>query len=37
MRTQLTPFPRYDEAERDFFYGALARLGRLLVEAGQSR
>jgi adenylylsulfate kinase len=24
MRTQLTPFPRYDEAERDFFYRALA-------------
>src|SRR5262249_48726963 len=26
MRTQLTPFPRYDAAERDFFYGALARI-----------
>lgn len=24
MRTQLTPFARYDEAERDFFYRALA-------------
>jgi adenylylsulfate kinase len=24
MRTQLTPFPRYDEAEREFFYRALA-------------
>jgi adenylylsulfate kinase len=24
LRTQLTPFPRYDEEERDFFYRALA-------------
>ena len=31
MRTQLTPFPRYDDADRDFFYGALAELGILLV------
>jgi adenylylsulfate kinase len=31
MRTQLTPFPRYDDADRDFFYGALADLGILLV------
>lgn len=35
MRTQLTPFPRYDEAERDFFYGALSRLGAQLVAAGR--
>ena len=34
MRTQLTPFPRYDEAERDFFYGALSRLAQALVEEG---
>ena len=31
LRTQLTPFPRYDEADRDFFYGALAEIGMLLV------
>jgi adenylylsulfate kinase len=31
MRTQLTPFARYDERERDFFYSALARLGAQLV------
>ena len=27
LRTQLTPFPRYDEAERDEFYETLADLG----------
>ena len=27
MRTQLTPFPRYDARERDFFYAALVELG----------
>jgi adenylylsulfate kinase len=31
MRTQLTPFPRYDDADRAFFYGALADIGTLLV------
>ena len=31
MRTQLTPFARYDDAERDFFYGALADIGASLV------
>ncbi|HYL25333.1 MAG TPA: adenylyl-sulfate kinase [Burkholderiales bacterium] len=31
MRTQLTPFPRYDEADRDFFYGALAEIGAALT------
>lgn len=31
MRTQLTPFPRYDDADRDFFYGALVDLGVALV------
>jgi adenylylsulfate kinase len=35
LRTQLTPHPRYDEAERDFFYGALARLGAELVAGGR--
>ena len=32
MRTQLTPFPRYDDADRDFFYAALKDVGVLLVE-----
>jgi adenylylsulfate kinase len=32
MRTQLTPFPRYDEAERAFFYRALADIGACLVK-----
>jgi adenylylsulfate kinase len=32
MRTQLTPHPRYDDADRDFFYGMLADIGILLVE-----
>jgi adenylylsulfate kinase len=32
MRTQLTPFPRYDDADRDFFYSSLAEIGVLLVE-----
>ena len=31
LRTQLTPFPRYDDAERDFFYGALVDIGRALI------
>src|SRR5688572_24483282 len=30
MRTQLTPFPRYDDADRDFFYGALVEIGFLV-------
>jgi adenylylsulfate kinase len=33
MRTQLTPFPRYDAADRDFFYGALGDIGVLLVRS----
>jgi adenylylsulfate kinase len=32
MRTQLTPFPRYDDADRDFFYATLGEVGILLVE-----
>jgi adenylylsulfate kinase len=32
MRKQLTPFPRYDAAERDFFYGCLGDIALLLVE-----
>jgi adenylylsulfate kinase len=36
MRTQLTPRPRYDDADRDFFYGALADIGVLLCERGRA-
>lgn len=36
LRTQVTPFPRYDEAERDFFYAALASFGVHLMEKGKS-
>jgi adenylylsulfate kinase len=36
LRTQLTPHPRYDDADRDFFYGALADIGVDLVEKGRS-
>ncbi len=36
MRTQLTPFARYDEADRDFFYGALADIGVALVVKGRA-
>ena len=32
MRTQITPFPRYDDADRDFFYGVLGGLGISLTE-----
>ena len=32
MRTQLTPFPRYDDADRDFFYSSLGEMGVLLVQ-----
>ena len=32
LRTQLTPFPRYDEAERDFFYRSIADLAAYLVK-----
>lgn len=35
MRTQLTPFPRYDEADRDFFYRTLAEIGAQLVNGGR--
>lgn len=36
MRTQLTPFPRYDDAGRDLFYGLLGRMGALLVSEGRA-
>lgn len=35
LRAQLTPYPRYDAADRDFFYATLARLAALVVEAGR--
>ena len=35
MRTQLTPFPRYDEDDRSFFYGALLEIGAGLVRKGR--
>ena len=34
MRTQLTPFPRYDGGEHDRFYDLLGRIGTLLVGQG---
>ena len=33
MRRQLTPYPRYDEADRDFFYGAIAGIALVLVKS----
>ena len=36
MRTQLTPFPRYDDADRDFFYGALIDFGVMLLTKGKA-
>lgn len=35
LRTQLTPFPRYDDAERDEFYETMARWGADLVTRGK--
>ncbi len=35
LRTQLTPFARYDEPEREFFYAALAHLGAHLAGRGK--
>lgn len=35
LRTQLTPFASYDEADREFFYDALAHLGAELVARGR--
>ena len=35
MRKQITPHPRYDEAERDFFYAALLELGAFIVQSGR--
>lgn len=33
MRRQLTPYPRYDEADRDFFYGAMAEIALTLLKS----
>ena len=35
LRTQLTPFPAYDDAERDLFYGVLGALAAFIVAAGR--
>jgi adenylylsulfate kinase len=35
LRTQLTPFPSYAPAERDFFYAALAHLGAYVAGEGR--
>ena len=34
MRTQLTPFPRYDASERDLFYASLGDIAALLLQRG---
>jgi adenylylsulfate kinase len=36
MRTQLTPRPSYDDADRDFFYGVLVDFGVILVTRGRA-
>ena len=36
LRTQLTPYARYDDADRDFFYAALVELGAFVVSAGRA-
>jgi len=36
LRRVFTPHPRYDEEEREIFYGAMAYVGRLLTERGVS-
>ena len=35
LRTQLTPFPAYSDAERDVFYALLAEIAALLVKRGK--
>lgn len=34
LRALITPWPRYDEAERALFYAAMAQLGTFLVQRG---
>jgi adenylylsulfate kinase len=36
LRRILTPHPRYDEEERDAFYGAMIHIGALLLRHGVS-
>ena len=36
LRKVFTPNPRYDDEERDIFYGAVAHVGRILTEHGVS-
>ncbi len=36
LRRVFTPHPRYDEEEREVFYGAMVYVGRLLTEHGVS-
>lgn len=36
LRTQLTPFARYDDADRDFFYGALVEIGCLVSQKNRA-
>jgi len=36
LRRVFTPHPRYDEEEREIFYGAMVYVGRLLTEHGVS-
>ncbi len=36
LRKIFTPHPRYDDEERNFFYGAVAHVGRLLTGHGVS-
>ena len=35
LRTQITPYATYDEAERDLFYAALVELGAFLAREGR--
>lgn len=35
MRTQITPFPKYDEPERDLFYASLVALGAFVCGRGR--
>lgn len=36
LRKVLSPHPRYDEQERDIFYGQIAYIGTLLIDHGVS-
>jgi adenylylsulfate kinase len=32
LRTQLTPFPQYEQTDRDFFYGAIVEIALVLLQ-----